>query len=212
MTIDSIKKINITLLISEPINHSLVNQTSLLSLFNVVDKKTEDFKKYSFVQAPGLTVLNLIEEKKEIIFDYNRVLINDLFSTDPDSSNLAECIMKFVDGANLIQMDKIAAIGFNFTLVADNKKKINYNNILTKKTLESFIGKGENIEKAGFKINVLGKKAKKEIQLNSISEGKSIIAANYHFDGNTIIVHNKIREEMKESFNDLLKIINKVSL
>lgn len=74
MKIESVKNLNITLLFSAPLNHNLVSQQELFGSFKTDDPK-DDLN--SFIAAPGIRALIFPNRQKEIIFEANRILINE---------------------------------------------------------------------------------------------------------------------------------------
>lgn len=78
MKIETIKNVNIAVLFSEPLNHLLISQKGLLDLFKTRDQQKNQ---HTFVEAPCLKVLIFPNLKKEVVFEWVRVLVNDKSET-----------------------------------------------------------------------------------------------------------------------------------
>jgi len=91
MKIEAIKNINITISFSSSLNHLLISQKDLLELFKTGDPQKD---LHTFIEAPGLKVLIFPNRQKDIVFEANRVLVNEKTGVRPEESKIIDNFQK----------------------------------------------------------------------------------------------------------------------
>lgn len=205
MKIESIKKINITLLFSGPINHSLISQQDLLNLFRTGDAEKD---KYTFIDAPGLRVFILPNQQKEIIFEANRILINDRTGKSSKDSEVVNDLQRLLD-TNLLEKDKIIAYGFNYDVIAiPSNGSFEVEDLIGKKIITII----KEIKKAGINISFEKDGVKYLLNLNILEEsGKKFLALiNVHFDISELPNFITLKEKILKEYKNFEEIIQKL--
>jgi len=205
MKIESIKNINITLLFSGPINHSLISQKDLSDLFKIGDIEKD---KYTFIEAPGLKVFILPNQQKEIIFEANRILINDKTGRNPKDSEIVNDLQKLLN-TNLLEKDRIIAYGFNYHVIAiPSNGSFKIEDLIGEKITNNIKG----IKKGG--ISAVFEKAgiKYGLDLNILEEGEQKFLAhlNAHFDISELLNFGMLKEKISEEYKNFEEIIQKL--
>ncbi len=205
MKIEAIKNVNITLLFSGPINHLLISQKDLLDLFKVGDAEKD---KHTFIEAPGLKVLILPNQQKEIIFEANRIFVNDKTGKDPKDSRVIDDLQKLLN-TSLIEKDKIAAYGFNYNVVATPLKgSFKIEELIGEKITTNIKG----IKKAGINTTFERSGVKYVLDLNILQEQgqKFSVHLNAHFDVSKLPDFETLKEKMSEEYKNFEKTIKKI--
>ena len=115
MKIQGLKNLNITLLFSAPLNHLLISQADVIKLFTTGDPQKDIF---NFVEASGLKVAIFPNQKKDIVFESLRVVLNDKNEVEIDKSTLITDFRKVLD-SSFIDKTKIIAYGFNYDFLIE---------------------------------------------------------------------------------------------
>lgn len=203
MKIEAIKNVNITILFSEPLNHLLISQKELFDLFKTNDK---DKDSHTFVEAPGLKVLIFSNLKKEIVFEGVRVLVNDKSETAIEKSEVVSDFKKIID-SNMINVDKLAAYGFNYdTVVVPENDSFKISDLVGTK-----IAGIANIKNAG--VNILFDKDSITymLEIKPVGKEKKFVAHfNAHFSTNKLPESQELKKQIFEQFEEFKKIIEKV--
>lgn len=203
MKIEAIKNINITLLFSEPLNHLLVSQKGLLDLFKTGDQQKD---LHTFVEAPGLKVLIFPNLKKEVVFEGVRVLVNDKSETVLEKSEVISDFKKIID-SNMVNMDKLAAYGFNYDIVitpSDNTFKID--NLVNPKIASML-----NIKSAGINILFNNGNITSVLEIKPVGKENEFIAHyNAHFNMNKLPNDQELKKELDDQFIEFKNIIQKI--
>ena len=205
MKIESIKNVNITLLFSGPINHLLVSQQDLFGLFKTSDIEKD---KHTFIEAPGLKVFILPTQQKEIIFEANRILVNNKTGKNPENNELIVDLQKLL-GTNLLEKDKVVAYGFNYDVIATpSSGNFNVKDLIGEKILANIAG----IKKADININFEQKGIKYTVGLNPLDENgqKFLIHLNAHFDILKLPDFEVFKKNFVEEYKNLEEITQKL--
>lgn len=203
MRIETIKNINITVLFSAPLNHLLISQKDLLDLFKTGNQENDQ---HTFVEAPGFKVLIFPKRQKEIVFEANRILINEKTGVEPEKSEVVDYLQKILDG-NFIEKNKIAAYGYNYDIViasGDGGFKIG-----------DFVGKKfaslAEIKSAGINIAFDKNNIKYVFETRPLSndDQKLIAHFNAHFSVSELPSNKELKENLKAQFEELKNSIIK---
>lgn len=196
------KQFNITLLFSEPLNHLLITPSKILDLF----KKTEDKKspQHTLVEAPGLKVFVFPQLQKEVVFEVNRLLINDKSGLLPDKSELINYLAK-ITKSEMVDKKKIIAYGLNYDiLITTVNESIDFVKFVGSKISKVV----ENIEKAGIQIAFHKQTNSYNLELKPINQNKLIAHLNVHY--NTPLPSKKnLQENLVKQFNYFIALIEK---
>lgn len=196
-----IKLINITLLFSEPLNHLLITTQGVLELFKIGDK----IPQHSLIEAPGLKVFIFPERKKEIIFETNRLLINDKSGSLPQNSEVIDYLFKILEKGSSIGLilEKIAAHGFNYDiLIAPPSGLVQFNELVGSKISKII----ENIEEAGIRTIFKKEEVRFDFQLNPVSKEKIIAHLNAHYS-EPLPKKEKVKENLLKQYEYFISLI-----
>lgn len=202
MRIESIKNVNITALFSAPINHLLISQKDLLDLFKTENQENDE---HTFIEAPGLKVLIFPKRQKEIVFESNRILINEKTGVEPEKSEVVEYLQKILDG-NFIEKDKIAAYGYNYDVVVLPDDNFDISDFVGSKIIN--VG---NIKSAGVNFSFEKDNTTLILDIRPIgNEQKFIAHFNAHFNVNKLPNSQELEDEIKIQFEELKNILQKI--
>jgi len=190
---------NITILFSEPLNHLLISPTELINLFKIGDEKLD---RHTFIEAPGLKVLVFPNRQKEIIFESNRLLINDKTKEEVSKSEIFDYLEKIIEKNRMVDKNKISAYGFNFDVIASSEKG----------KLKDFInpeitGVFSKVKSIGIKLFFEKESLLQNFQITpTLLENQFLIQVNFHYPG-VLEEKEKIREKFLDDFNKLIKLV-----
>lgn len=196
MKIESIKNVNITILFSEPLNHILISQRDLLDLFKTGDQEND---KHTFIEAPGLKVLVFPNRQREIIFEANRILINEKTGTEPEKSEIIDYLQKILD-SSFIEKNKIAAYGYNYDLViASNDESFKISDFVGNKIVSL-----AEIKSAGINISFDKNNIKYVFETKPIRDNdqKFVAHFNVHFSVGQLPSDKELKEDLKAQFEE----------
>ena len=203
MKVESVKNINITLLLSSPLNHLLISQKDLLDKFK---SGVDDNDKHSFIEAPGLKVLVFPKRQKEIVFEANRIVINDKRGGKIDESEVVDDLQNLLT-LDAIDLNKLSAYGFNYdAVIIPESDSFDINNLVGSK-----IASIENIKSAG--VNVLFEKGNITyvLEIKPLRDNKRFIAHfNAHFNLNKLPSAADLKSEINLQFNEFNKILQNI--
>lgn len=192
---------NITILFSEPLNYLLISPTDLINLFKTGDEKLD---RHTFIEAPGLKVLVFPNRQKEIVFEANRLLINDKTREDPTKSEIFDYLEKIIEKNKMIDKNKISAYGFNFDVIVSSEKR-----------LKDFInpeimGVFNNIKSVGIQLSFGKESLIQNFQIIPTPvENQFIICVNFNYSG-ILEEKEKIKEKFVKNFEKLIELIEKL--
>ncbi|MGH2563878.1 MAG: hypothetical protein ACRDE5_05165, partial [Ginsengibacter sp.] len=92
-----------------------ISQGDLVKLFKVGDAQKDLF---NVVEAPGLKVLILPNQKKDIVFESTRLSVNDKSGVEIKDSTIIEDFEKAFN-ISAIDKSKVVAYGFNYDFLAE---------------------------------------------------------------------------------------------
>lgn len=204
MKIESVKNLNITLLFSAPLNHNLVSQQELFGSFKTDDPK-DDLN--SFIAAPGIRALIFPNRQKEIIFEANRILINEKTGKSPEDSSVVNDLRVIME-KSFFEKEKIAAYGFNYEIVAiPDGADFQINDLISEK-----IAKIGGIKGAGVSI-VFGKDDTRQVLKIEPLEGidqKFNVSLNIHYSKKDLPSFDDLRKDLIFSFKEFVDVIAKI--
>lgn len=202
MELQEIKQINVTVLFSEPINHLLITPKEVVDLFKTGD---EDLNQHSLIEAPGLKVFTFPKKQREVIFEANRLLINDKSGSSPKESKIIESLNSIM-GAKMVSLEKIAAWGFNYDTIAVSKnKKIKPTDFISNKIAKII----KKVERAGVQLIFHKDKARFNFQTQPVAEDKLLVHLNVHYRG-ILPSERKLKESLAREFNFFISLIKKL--
>lgn len=118
MHIDSIKRVNTTFLFPNPINHSLIQKNDVL---DVIQKEGgANNANNNVIQAPHFLGV-FLDNGIEVIFEQQRMLVNDKSSSKPSSSPIVDYAYGLLQKQFLNELE-VSSYGFNYDLVAELEK------------------------------------------------------------------------------------------
>jgi len=204
MKIESVKNLNITLLFSASLNHNLVSQQELFSSFKTDDPK-DDLN--SFIAAPGIRALIFPNRQKEIIFEANRILINEKTGKSPEESNVVDDLRVIME-KSFFEKEKIAAYGFNYEVIATpDGANFQINDLISEK-----IAKIGGIKGAGVSI-VFDKDDTRQVLKIEPLEGidqKFNVSLNIHYSKKDLPSFEDLRKNLILGFKGLADVIAKI--
>lgn len=182
-----IKQSNIAI-VFERLDHSVLSPEEL--------KKMLDYSKdeaLSVIEAPGLKLFLLPNKKKAIVFEQNRLRINDDSGNEVDKSEVLDILQKMISKFNTA---KILAIGFNYAVMAeiDSRKLV--------QNLYSGVFKNHQsiqLLKGGFRLGYEKDKHRFDLVLSPTElENQILITLNSHYDSIPSDLSTKFSSDFKE--------------
>jgi hypothetical protein len=201
MKIKELKIANITLLFSSPLNHQQISQTEVVKLFATGNPQMDLL---NFVEAPGLKLLILPNQKKEIAFEATRLAINDKSEAEIRKSALVDDFTK-VFNSSAVNKSAVIAYGFNFDVLAEMETG-NMNDLIGPK-----VSKLPNIISAD--INVVFEKDSIRHSLKITPAGMEkifLVHFNAHIAVNTVPDNDELNKQMVFQFNKFENIIKDI--
>ena len=203
MQIKTIQNINITVLFSTPLNHLLISQAGLLNLFKTNDQQKDQ---HTFIEAPGLKIFMLPNQKKEIVFEAVRMLVNNKQETKPETSDIIDDFLKIMD-SNAVEKNKMSAYGFNYDVIVEpESEQFKIGDLIGAK-----VAKIENIKSAGVSVVFEQKGIKYNLEIKPIGIGQQFLAHfNAHFNVNTLPSKQELKDGLIAQFDNLKDILEKI--
>ncbi len=203
MTIENIKNVNITVLFSSPLNHLLINQKGVLSLYETGDQEKD---KNTLIEAPGLKVFTFPTRKKDLVFEGTRILISDKSEVLPRESDVIDDFEKIID-SGMVEKGKIVAYGFNYDVVVSPKK----DDFQISDLISDKISKIPNIKSAGVSVSFRKGEARYVLEIKPIGDGGKFIAHfNAHFNVDELPGIDELRNKIIEEFVEFNSTIEKI--
>lgn len=201
MKLEEIKKLNITILFSEPINHLLITPKRILNLFKINDQPP----RHSLIEAPGLKVFIFPQLQKDIIFEVNRLLVNDRGGALPNKSDLINYLNRLIK-TEVVNQDKVVAYGFNFdALISPTTGAVKFTDFIGTKISKVV----KNIKEAGLQIIFHKEKVRFDFQIKPAGKDKLLAHLNAHYDG-ALPTKKKINENLLKQFGYFVSLIKKI--
>lgn len=203
MKIESIKSVNITGLFTTPLNHLLIDQKSLLDLLKTGNEEED---KHTFIEGPGFKALFFVNRQKEIIFEPNRILINDKSGKDTTESTVIDDLEK-ISKAGLLNPEDIHAYGFNFDVALNTGEELSTKDILGEKLLSI-----ENVKRVGVSVAFVKNEIKYDFQLKPIADGlnKFLAHLNAHFVSKGLPDSKVLKKSFKEQYKEIEVLIGQI--
>ena len=193
---------NITLLFSEPLNHLLITFKDLVDLFKIGDEKLDQ---HSFIEAPGLKVLIFPNRQKELIFEANRILINDKSKKEPQNSEVVDYLEKILQKNKMVDRNKIIAYGFNYDIIGTSEKG-KVEDFISSKIKEAV----ENIKSAGVNLVFEKDTSRQVLQITPhATPNQFLIHLNIHYQ-RPLEELITIKEKLNNDFINFLELIKKI--
>jgi len=202
-----IKQLNITSIFTE-IDHSLISSEKLREIFNLTE---EEKKKSPFFEIPGIKSLILPPEKqKEVIFESNKLRINDKSGKLPQHSDLVNDFYKVIN-ANLVDRAKLIAYGFNYDILITTEEEIDYRIFIGKKIL-SILDNNPLLD-GGVRMRYLKDNKRLDLQfIPIVGQNKQfIIHLNVHYEKGEIKDFNLLQVQFNEGYSEVQRIINQLT-
>ena len=158
----------------------------------------------NFVEAPGLKLLILPNQKKEIAFEATRLAINDKSEAEIRKSALVDDFTK-VFNSSAVNKSAVIAYGFNFDVLAEMETG-NMNDLIGPK-----VSKLPNIISAD--INVVFEKDSIRHSLKITPAGMEkifLVHFNAHIAVNTVPDNDELNKQMVFQFNKFENIIKDI--
>lgn len=198
MKIQSLKNANITVLFSVPLNHLLISQEKIAKLFDTADAQQNV---HNFVEAPGLKVIILPNQKKDIAFEQSRFIVADKTGNSIEKSTLVDDFRKIFD-AGPINSTTVAAYGFNYDVLVESGGG-NLSDIVGQKLLQL-----PNIKNGGAQVSFEKGGINYAFDIKPTNDKKTFLTHfNVHFITNTIPNNEVLKMELALQFNELEQII-----
>ncbi len=201
---ESIKKLNITLLFSSPLNHNLVSHQDLFDLF-----KTGDYQNdiNNFIAAPGIRALILPAQQRDVVFESNRIIINERTGKNPDESDLISSLEK-ISGKNFFEKEKIAAYGFNYEIIAiSDDENFGTNDLVSDKIANIGAIRGAGVD---FVFDKDDKRYVAKIKSLEDVMKKFAVDLNIHYSQKDLPSFDDLKKHLIAGFGELKSLIAKI--
>jgi hypothetical protein len=200
-----IKQLNITAVFTE-IDQVSITAQKMREVFGLSE---EEGKRSPFFEIPGVKSLIMPPEKqKDIIFESNRLRLNDKIGKEPKDSDLVQDFHKAFE--NLVDKTKLVAYGFNYDILITTEEPVDYKNFVGEKMLS--ILNGGILSEAGMKM--IYKKDDKifDLQISPIGGllQQFVAHLNIHYNVNKIEDFTLIRNQFIQGYSEIQKIINQL--
>jgi hypothetical protein len=200
MKAKDIKQVNITVIFSESLNHLLIPNMDLFELFKTSDEKLD---KHTFLEAPGLKVLVLVNRQKEIIFEANRILINDKSKREPSKSEVVDDLEKIIQ-KGLVDRSKIVAYGFNYDLIAESEK-----NDPTKFINPEIQLMIPSIKSVGIKLTFEKNDHQQTLDVTPLREKSFLVHINTHYS-RKLENAKEVKVQLQKDFSGFINLMKKL--
>jgi hypothetical protein len=199
-----IKQMNITAVFIE-IDHTSITAQKMREVFNLNE---EENRNSPFFEIPGVKSLVVPSRQKDIVFESNRLLVNDKSSKEPKDSDLVQDFHKAFD--NLVDKTKLVAYGFNYDILVTTVESVDYKTFVGEKMLS--ILNGGVLSEAGMRMVYKKDKKRFDLQISPI-EGLSkqfVAHLNIHYDINKIEDFALIQNQFIQEYSEIQKIISQL--
>jgi hypothetical protein len=202
MKIKSIKIINITALFSSPINHLFISPKDILEVFKTGDPKKDTF---NVIEAPGLKVMVFPEQKKEIVFEGNRLVVNDKSEKLVESSSVVSDFRKILNKNIVDATTKLAAYGFNFDVIAESENS--FTDLIGRS-----VSKIPNISSAGVSVSFEQNSVNYMLAITPTPNDKKLFVVHFnaHLSSNAIPYDGELKKQLMSQFIEFEKTIKNI--
>jgi len=193
-------QLNITA-VFESIDIENITSKRLKEVFSL---KEDDEKNIMYLELPGLRNLIIPNRQKEIIFEVNRVKINERSGLLPEESGLDLDFKRIFE--NILDQKKLIAYGFNYDLLMNMVNEIDYKVFLGQKVL-GIINK-EILLEAGIRIRYEKEEKKYDFQIIPVfgNTKQLILTLNIHYDSNKINDYDLLKKQFVSGYEELQKL------
>jgi len=205
MKIENIKKVNVTIFLPTPLNHLLISEKDLIGLFKTEDPQMDQ---HTFIEAPGIKALIFPKRKKDIVFETNRILLNDTSGDRPESSTIIDYLQKILE-KEVVTKKQVAIYGFNYDLVVllEEGESFDVTDFIGAK-ISSVSGDIKNI---GVNIKFLKDDIKYIFKLDQLNENGQRFLVHFNAElRKELPAFKEIKSEMTNQFKEFGKNIKKI--
>jgi hypothetical protein len=196
MQIKDLSLLNVTILLEESIDHNVFANKDIFNIFSNAD---EDIK-HVIIEGPGVKIYQFPENKFEVIFEPQRLIVNDKSGVNYMESLVSEKTIKIAELAKV----KSKAFGYNFDFRVEVERDFVIADILGKKLSDfdeiTSIGASLQFKKAGSNIGLDIK------PINAISN-EFIIHVNVHHDSTLPVSKEEVIEKLNSAYGTANEVI-----
>lgn len=196
----SIKKINITVLLDK-VDQSQITSETIRNLF---DLKPDEKANTPYIDLPGIKVLVIPTQRKEITVEPNRLMVSDS-NDDLTKSKIVNDFKKVYD--EFRGKSKLRAYGFNYDILLFTQENFQYSRLLSA-NLKKLLNEGM-LKEAG--ARVVYDKGGRRIDIQVVPGGQPNqlgIHANVHHESNTINFTN-LHKELLADYREINQAIQR---
>jgi hypothetical protein len=198
-------QLNITAVFSE-IDHAHITAEKMREVFGLTE---EEKRKSPFFEIPGVKSLIFPPERqKDIIFEANRIRLNDKSRKEPKDSDLVQDFYKAFE--NLVDKTKLIAYGFNYDILVTTEEPVEYKIFIGKKML-SILNSGV-LSEGGMRMVYRKDNKRFDLQISPIvgQSKQFIVHLNVHYDATKIEDFTLIQNQFVQEYSEIQKIINQL--
>lgn len=198
------QSLNITTVISEPFQHLFITPEKILELFK---EKDENLNKHTFIEAPGLKVFVFVNRRIEIVFEPIRMLVSDKTGREIQQSDLLnyyEVLQK-----NFVPKERVSAYGFNYDLISEYEKEIEFTQLVAPQLKEIM----KDIKESGIRIKFLENGLAYDLQISPTNLKNALLYhLNVHYPKREIPSKEELEREFLLGFQKLQYLIEKIKV
>jgi hypothetical protein len=199
-----IQALNITTVVSEPLQHFFITQEKILELFK---EKDENLNKHTFIETPGLKVFVFVNRKIEIIFEPFRMLVTDKSGREIQKSDLLNYYEDLLN--NFIPKEKISAYGFNYDLIVEYEKEVKFTQLIAPSLKEIM----KDIKESGIRVKFLENGLVYDFHISPTNLKNTLLYhLNVHFAKSEIPSQEELEKEFFSGFQKLQFLIEKIKV
>lgn len=199
-----IKQLNLTAVFTE-IDHASITAEKMREIFSL--DATEKINS-PFFEIPGVKSLVAPSRQKDIVFEGNRLRVNEKSGKEPKDSNLVQDFQKALE--NLVDKTRLVAYGFNYDILITTEEPVNYKTFIGEKML-SILNSGV-LSEAGMRM-VYEKDGKRfDLEISPIGgfPKQFVVHLNIHNDITKIEDFALIQDEFVQGYSEIQKIISQL--
>lgn len=204
MKMESVKNLNITLLFSSSLDHNLVSQQGLFDSFKTGNSQNDI---NNFIAAPGIKALILPAQRRDVIFESNRILLNERTGKMPEESNLIDNLRIIID-KSFFEKEKIVAYGFNYEIIAiPDNESFDISDLVSEKIAKIGAIKGVGVS---FVFDKNGARYVVEIKPMGGAMKKFSVSLNIHHSKKDLPPFDDLKKDLVAGFSELKELIVKI--
>lgn len=199
-----IKQLNITAVFTE-IDHTLITTQKMREVFNLNDTES---KNSPFFEIPGIKNLIVPSRQKDIVFEGNKLMVNEKSGKEPKDSKLVQDFQKALE--NLVDRTKLVAYGFNYDILITTEELVDYKTFVGEKMLS--ILNGGILSEAGMRMVYKKDEKRFDLQISPIGglPKQFVVHLNIHYDINKIEDFTLIQSQFIQGYSEIQKIISQL--